>query len=71
MHFVTTLERILEVDPVVDAIICSCPSGCYSHSAKHLCMGIGLFMLGEFMGAIRHSGEQYLNFCCGPREKIA
>lgn len=59
-----TLDRVLEVDPAVDAIICSCPAGQYSGSAKRLCIdtGIGLFMLGEFMGAIRHSGDQYLNF---------
>jgi hypothetical protein len=59
-----TLERVLEVDPAVDAIICSCPAGGYSESAKRQCIetDIGLFMLGEFMGAIRHRGEQYLNF---------
>lgn len=59
-----TLERVLEVDPAVNAIICSSPAGQYSDSAKKLCIehGIGLFMLGEFMGAIHQSGEQYLNF---------
>lgn len=59
-----TLERVLEVDPAVDAIICSSPAGQYSDSAKRECIerGIGLFMLGEFMGAIFHSGDQYLNF---------
>lgn len=59
-----TLERVLEVDPAVDAIICSSPAGQYSESAKRQCIEseIGLFMLGEFMGAIRHTGEQYLNF---------
>jgi len=59
-----TLERVLEVDPAVDAIICSSPAGQYSDSAKRQCIedGIGLFMLGEFMGAILHSGDQYLNF---------
>ena len=59
-----TLDRVLELDPGVDAIICSSPAGQYSTSAKRQCIdsGIGLFMLGEFMGAIRHSGEQYLNF---------
>jgi hypothetical protein len=59
-----TLDRVFEVDPAVDAIICSSPAGQYSSSAKRQCIehGIGLFMLGEFMGAIRHSDEHYLNF---------
>lgn len=59
-----TLERVLEVDPAVNAIICSSPAGQYSDSAKVQCIerGIGLFMLGEFMGAIHQSGDQYLNF---------
>lgn len=59
-----TLDRVLEVDPAVNAIICSSPAGQYSDSAKQECIerGIGLFMLGEFMGAILHSGDQYLNY---------
>lgn len=59
-----TLERVLEVDPAVNAIICSSPAGQYSDSAKAHCIerGIGLFMLGEFMGAIHLSGDHYLNF---------
>jgi hypothetical protein len=59
-----TLDRVLEIDPAVDAIICSSPAGQYSVAAKQMCIesGIGLFMLGEFMGAILHSGEQYLNY---------
>lgn len=59
-----TLDRVLEVDPAIDAIICSCPVIEYSSSAKRICMenGIGLFMLGEFMGAIRYNGEQFLNY---------
>ncbi|WP_122409706.1 nucleotidyltransferase domain-containing protein [Pseudomonas viridiflava] len=59
-----TLDRVLEIDPSVDAIICSCPAGEYVESAKAECIqqGIGLFMLGEFMGAIRLEGEAYLNF---------
>lgn len=59
-----TLERVLEVDPAVNAIICSSPASQYSDSAKAQCIerGIGLFMLGEFMGAIHQSGDQYLNF---------
>lgn len=59
-----TLDKVTEIDPGIDAIICSCPSGQYSVSAKALCIqkGIGLFMLGEFMGAIRLTGEKYLNY---------
>lgn len=59
-----TLDRVLEVDPAVDAIICSSPAGQYAESAKRQCIesGIGLFMLGEFMGAIHQDGERYLNF---------
>jgi len=64
-HFTDyTLDRVLEVDPAVDAIVCSSPAGQYSDSAKQECIdrGIGLFMLGEFMGAILQTGEKYLNF---------
>lgn len=59
-----TLDRVLEVDPAVDAIICSSPAASYSESAKRECIerGLGLFMLGEFMGAVNFQGEQYLNF---------
>lgn len=59
-----TLDKVIEIDPGIDAIICSCPSGQYAPSAKALCIqkGIGLFMLGEFMGAIRLTGEKYLNY---------
>lgn len=59
-----TLDKVTEIDPGIDAIICSCPSGQYAPSAKALCIqkGIGLFMLGEFMGAIRLTGEKYLNY---------
>ncbi|WP_233342875.1 nucleotidyltransferase domain-containing protein [Burkholderia cepacia] len=59
-----SLERVLEIDPAVDAIICSSPVIEYSKSAKIMCIerGIGLFMLREFMGAIRYEGERFLNF---------
>lgn len=59
-----TFDRVISIDPAVDAIICSCPAGMYSDSAKALCIenGIGLFMLNEFMGAIRKHGEDYLNY---------
>ncbi|HDS1697278.1 MULTISPECIES: nucleotidyltransferase domain-containing protein [unclassified Pseudomonas] len=59
-----TLDKVIEIDPAIDAIICSCPSGQYAPSAKTLCIekGIGLFMLNEFMGAIRLTGEKYLNY---------
>lgn len=59
-----TLDKVTEIDPAIDAIICSCPAGQYAASAKALCIekGIGLFMLNEFMGAIRLTGEKYLNY---------
>lgn len=59
-----TFDRVTEIDPGIDAIICSCPAGHYTDSAKALCIkqGVGLFMLGEFMGAIRKKGEDYLNY---------
>ena len=59
-----TLDRVLEMDPAVNAIICSSPAGQYSDSAKQECIerGIGLFMLGEFMGAIHQTGDRYLNY---------
>lgn len=59
-----TFDRVMSIDPAIDAIICSCPAGMYSDSAKALCIenGIGLFMLNEFMGAIRKHGEDYLNY---------
>ncbi|MFC0509907.1 hypothetical protein [Asaia spathodeae] len=59
-----TLERVLEVDPAVDAIICASPAGKYTEEAKKQCidMNVGLFMLGEFMGAINYSGNRYLNY---------
>lgn len=59
-----TLEKILSLDPNIDAIICSNPYSSYSISAKKQCIksNIGLFMLKEFMGAIRHKGERFLNY---------
>ncbi len=59
-----TLDRVLEVDPSVDVIICSSPAARYSESVKRQCIGrgLGLFMLGEFMGAIHFRGDEYLNF---------
>jgi len=59
-----SFERVLIIDPEVDAIICSNPSGRYSASAKELSItkGIGLFMLGEFMGALRLKGDDFLNY---------
>lgn len=59
-----TFDKIMAIDPTINAIICSCPAGTYSDSAKRLSIesGIGLFMLGEFMGAIRNKGEDYLNY---------
>lgn len=59
-----TFEKVMAVDPQVEVIICSCPSGQYSEGAKQLCIehGIGLFMFGEFMGALRQTGEYFLNY---------
>jgi hypothetical protein len=59
-----TFDKVMAVDPAIEAIICSCPAGGYSDGAKRLCIenGIGLFMLGEFMGAIGKQGEDYLNY---------
>lgn len=64
-HFTEyTLEKVLAVDPSVDAIICSNPYSTYSESAKRQCIqeSIGLFMLKEFMGAIRMDGDKFLNY---------
>jgi predicted nucleotidyltransferase len=59
-----TFDKIMAIDPSINAIICSCPAGTYSDSAKKLCIenGIGLFMLGEFMGAIWKHGDDHLNY---------
>ncbi|WP_084286558.1 nucleotidyltransferase [Halomonas halodenitrificans] len=59
-----TLEKVMAVDPQVEVIICSCPAGQYAEDAKQLCIehGIGLFMFGEFMGALRKTGEHFLNY---------
>lgn len=59
-----TLNKVLAIDPQVEVIICSCPAGGYDTAAKQLCIeqGIGLFMLGEFMGAVRKTGEEFLNY---------
>ncbi len=59
-----TFEKILFTDPNIDAIICSNPYSCYSESAKIQCIRskIGLFKLREFMGAIPHKGERFLNY---------
>jgi len=59
-----TLNKVLAIDPHIEVIICSCPAGGYDEAAKQLCIeqGIGLFMLGEFMGAVRKTGEEFLNY---------
>ncbi len=59
-----TFEKIMAIDPSINAIICSCPYNGYTYPAKELCINndIGLFMLGEFMGAIRKQGQDYLNY---------
>ncbi len=65
-----TFEKVIAIDPRINAIICSCPVATYSNPAKQLCIenGIGLFMIGEFMGAIWKNGEDYLNYLL-PRER--
>lgn len=59
-----TFDKVMAIDPEIDAIICSSPSGSYSYSVKQLCIdnNIGLFMLGEFMGALWKKDESFLNF---------
>jgi predicted nucleotidyltransferase len=59
-----TFNKVMAVDPHVDVIICSCPAGQYAECAKELCIEhrVGLFMLGEFMGALRQTDEDFLNY---------
>jgi len=66
-----SLDRVLAIDPEIDAIICSNPSGQYSNSAKEQCIEhkVGLFMLGEFMGAVRLKGEGFLNYLLASDQK--
>lgn len=57
-------EKIMSIDPAVDAIICSNPYGTYTWQAKTLCIEhkIGLFTFRGFMGAIRKDGDEFLNY---------
>ena len=59
-----TLEKVLMINPNIDAIICSNPYATYSGHAKERCvsMNIGLFSLREFMGAIPHTGDDFVNY---------
>jgi hypothetical protein len=59
-----TFEKIMAIDPGIDAIICSNPYGTYTWEAKALCIEheIGLFTLKTFMGAIRKDGDEFLNY---------
>ncbi|MEG4202989.1 hypothetical protein QUA20_03540 [Microcoleus sp. Pol7_A1] len=59
-----TFERVMAIDPAVDAIICSNPYGTYTREAKALCIDhkIGLFTLRTFMGAIRKDCDEFLNY---------
>lgn len=61
---VYTFDKVMEIDPSVDAIINSHPVGFYTDSAKQLCIDnhIGLFTLSEFMGAVRKQGEDFWNY---------
>jgi hypothetical protein len=63
-----TVDQILAVDPYIDVIICSNPYAVYSESAKRQCIHqeIGLFMLKEFMGAVRTTGDRFLNYLLNP-----
>lgn len=59
-----TFDKIMTIDPNIDAIICSSPYASYSIEAKERCIseGIGLFSLREFMGAIRKQGQDFINY---------
>ncbi|WP_068817069.1 nucleotidyltransferase [Phormidesmis priestleyi] len=59
-----TFDQIMGIDPAVDVIICSNPSGAYTREAKALCIAhkIGLFTISKFMGAIRKDGDEFLNY---------
>lgn len=59
-----SFDRVMAMSPEVDAIICSNPSGCYSDAAKRHCIDqeVGLFMLNEFMGALRFKDDRFLNY---------
>jgi len=58
-----SFDKVMAIDPHIDAIICSNPYGSYSSDAKYLCIGnhIGLFTLAEFMGAIWKKEDGFLN----------
>ena len=59
-----TFEKVMAIDPAVDAIICSNPYGAYTREVKALCIDrkIGLFTLRTFMGAIRKDCDEFLNY---------
>ena len=59
-----TFDKAMAIDPEIDVILCSSPYASYSAQAKNLCIEnqIGLFMLGEFMGAISKQGNEFLNY---------
>lgn len=59
-----TFDKIMAIDPAIDAIICSNPYGNYTREAKALCIDqkIGLFTLRTFMGAIHKEGDEFLNY---------
>jgi predicted nucleotidyltransferase len=63
-YFVTefTVERILELDPAIDAILCYHPYGSYTDDAKKLCISknIGLFKTPELMGNLRKTGTDFV-----------
>ena len=57
-------ERALAEDPNISAILCANPYSGYTQSAKERCLEdrVGLFTLGEFMGALNFEGDRFLNF---------
>ena len=59
-----TLDKIIAIDPSINTVIFSCPAAMYSPSVKEICIesGVGLFHVGKFMGAVRKSGDEYLNY---------
>ena len=58
-----SFNKVMAIDPHIDAIICSNPYGGYTSDAKVLCIenGIGLFNLAEFMGAVWKKEDGFLN----------
>lgn len=58
-----SLERICDIDPGIDAILCLNPSSTHSIGAKRTCIekGIALHSLSEFMAAINFNDDRFLD----------